>query len=97
MNESQEKHPSRNPNYIGIFFLLGALTIIEVLVSGINGGIRIPVLIVLAAVKAALVAMFYMHLRFDSRIFSAVFVGPLLLAGALVIALMALLGSVHVA
>jgi hypothetical protein len=45
------------------------------------------------ALKAALVAAYFMHLRFDSRIFTGLFVGPLALAIAIVLALMALFGA----
>ena len=34
--------------------------------------------------------MYFMHLKFDSRLFSSFFVGGLLLAGAVLIALLAL-------
>ena len=40
--------------------------------------------------KFALVVMFYMHLKYDSRFFSTVFVGGLVLAIAVVVAVMAL-------
>ena len=48
----------------------------------------VPFLIVLSALKFALVAMFYMHLRFDHAWFSYVFVGPLLIAVGLAVALL---------
>ena len=52
--------------------------------------ILIPVLLVLSAVKFALVAMFYMHLKQDSKLFSGLFVFPLIIAAVIVVALMAL-------
>ena len=50
----------------------------------------IPVLAVLSTVKFAMVAMFYMHLRYDSRLFSSLFVGGLALAFSVVFALIGL-------
>ncbi|NIT63094.1 MAG: hypothetical protein GWO39_04655, partial [Gammaproteobacteria bacterium] len=47
-------------------------------------------LLVLSGAKFALVVMFYMHLRFDSPIFSGVFVAPLMLAVLVVVALIVL-------
>ena len=44
----------------------------------------------LSAAKFALVVLFYMHLKFDSRLFSGVFVGGLLLAVAVAVTLMSL-------
>ena len=50
----------------------------------------IPLLLLLSAVKFALVAMFYMHLKQDSKLFSGVFVFPLTIAAFIVVALMVL-------
>ncbi len=63
---------------VGIFY-------IEVIGHGI-----IPILIVLSAAKFSLVAMFYMHLRYDARLFSGFFVGGLLLAILVFISLLVL-------
>ena len=50
---------------------------------------KIAVLLaVITAVKFVLVAMFYMHLRYDNRIFSALFVGGLILATIVIVALL---------
>jgi len=48
----------------------------------------VPILLVLSAVKFSLVAMFFMHLKFDNRLFSTIFTGPLVLAFAVLIALL---------
>ena len=45
---------------------------------------------VLSVVKFALVAMFFMHLKFDHRLFSTMFVVGVLLATGILIALLAL-------
>jgi cytochrome c oxidase subunit IV len=50
----------------------------------------VPMLLLLSAAKFALVAMFYMHLKQDSKLFSGVFVFPLIIATFIVMALMAL-------
>jgi hypothetical protein len=47
-------------------------------------------LLLLSAAKFALVAMFYMHLKQDSKLFTGVFVFPLIIATFIVVALMAL-------
>jgi cytochrome c oxidase subunit 4 len=56
----------------------------------------VPMLLALSAVKFALVAMFYMHLRQDSRLFSGVFVFPLVIASIIIFALIALM-AYHIA
>jgi cytochrome c oxidase subunit IV len=50
----------------------------------------IPVLLLLSAIKFALVAMYYMHLKNDSKLFSGVFVFPLIIAAVVILALIAL-------
>jgi cytochrome c oxidase subunit IV len=50
----------------------------------------VPMLLLLSAAKFALVAMFYMHLKQDSKLFSGVFVFPLTIAAFIVVALMIL-------
>ena len=50
----------------------------------------VPFLIVLSALKFALVAMFYMHLKMDSRLFSSVFIFPLIIAAVVVLAMLLL-------
>ena len=50
----------------------------------------VEILLVLSAVKFALVAMFYMHLKQDSKLFSGLFVFPIILAIGMVLALLGL-------
>ncbi|MDZ4670136.1 MAG: cytochrome C oxidase subunit IV family protein [Phototrophicales bacterium] len=69
------------PLYTAVFFILGALTIIEVLLAEIiDGDIKIPLLLGIAVAKGTLVVMFYMHLKTDSRAFALAFIVPLILA-----------------
>jgi heme/copper-type cytochrome/quinol oxidase subunit 4 len=51
----------------------------------------VPLLLLLSAAKFALVAMFYMHLKQDSKLFSGVFVFPLTIAALIVFGLMLLM------
>ncbi|MBP7693092.1 MAG: cytochrome C oxidase subunit IV family protein [Anaerolineales bacterium] len=77
---SSETHAHPTPaTYIRIFGWLAAFTLIELFVSFMPSemdGLKVPVLVLFAIVKASLVAMFYMHLRYDSRWYTV-----LLLAG----------------
>ena len=86
-----EEHPlfvqHKHPNYVGIFFILLVFTILEVWVTTPFFGIAFPVpvltvptLLLLAVLKFATIAGYYMHLRFDSRAFSALFAVGLILA-----------------
>jgi cytochrome c oxidase subunit 4 len=44
--------------------------------------------VIFAACKFALVVAFFMHLRFDSRLFTAFFAGALVMAGAAFLAVL---------
>ena len=50
----------------------------------------VPLLLALSAAKFALVAMFYMHLKQDHRLFTGVFVFPLIIATVIILALIVL-------
>ena len=78
--------PGRRPNYLGIFLLLAGFTLVETMVSYVQQeAIKIPVLIVLSLVKAILVLLYFMHLKFDSRIFTYLFVAGIVLSIPLVL------------
>ncbi|HEX6942247.1 MAG TPA: cytochrome C oxidase subunit IV family protein [Gemmatimonadaceae bacterium] len=58
----------------------------------------VPLLLIMSAVKFAIVVMFYMHLKYDHRLFRALFTGPLIIAMSTLIALLFLLakaGATH--
>jgi cytochrome c oxidase subunit 4 len=85
-NQQEEKH---RPNYVGVFAALTILTAAEVGVTYLPIP-RVPVLIPLALLKALLVALFYMHLKFDRRLFAAIFGMGLLVGLGLLLSLIAL-------
>ncbi len=82
--------PAGIRTYAVIATFLVLLTVMEVAVFYIAAlaGVLIPVLVLLAIAKFALVAMFYMHLRVDHAWFSYLFVGPLVIAVGLAIGLL---------
>ncbi len=90
-DEGHADHPTWG-FYVMIGLILTVITAAEVAVFYIPAlrGVLVPILLVLSAGKFALVVMFYMHLRFDSPIFSGVFVAPLTLAVFVVVALIVL-------
>lgn len=75
--------------YVVIGVILTVITAIEVAIFYIPAlaSVLIPTLLVLSLAKFWIVVMFYMHLKFDSRIFWRVFFGPLLLAVLVVVGL----------
>lgn len=68
------------PLYTVVFLGLGVLTIIEVLVGGFEGFLRIPLLLGIAVVKMYLVVYYYMHLKTDSRFFAIALIVPVVVA-----------------
>ena len=92
---AHEDHTSGHPTwrtYVVVGFILTVITAIEVAIFYIESlaGVLIPALLLLSAIKFAIVVMFYMHLKFDSRIFARVFVAPLFLAALVVIGMVLL-------
>ena len=77
--------------------ILTVITIWEVwayyIPSLVASRIFVPMLLVLSALKFAIVVMFYMHLKYDHRLFRALVTGPLLIAGLTGIALLFLFGQ----
>ncbi len=72
------------PNYMKIFYWLVALTVAELAVAQMPEGMRklmVAALIALAFIKAALVAMYFMHLKFEKHILAMVAVIPPILLG----------------
>jgi cytochrome c oxidase subunit 4 len=80
--------------YLVVAAFLLAITVMEVWIFYVPALARVlvPILLVLSTLKFTLVAMFYMHLKFDHAWFSYVFVGPLLIAIGLAVALLWLFG-----
>lgn len=60
--------PHKQPRYMAIFWWLLALTVLEVLASmelPLGKGPKILLLVSMAIVKALLVALYFMHLKFE--------------------------------
>jgi len=81
--------------YLRVAAVLVILTVIEVGVFYVPAfhPVLVPTLLILSAVKFTLVVMFYMHLKMDSRFFTFLFGGPLLLAMVMTMGLMFLFGA----
>ena len=69
-------HPSAR-EYVRIFFILGAITAVEVAIYYVRedmGRWFRPVLFTLMGSKFAIVVLWYMHLKFDDRRYSRFFI-----------------------
>jgi cytochrome c oxidase subunit 4 len=87
-------HPTAK-TYIGIAVLLTIITVIEVAVFYVPAlhPFLAPILLTLSALKFAIVAMWYMHLKFDPKLYSWVFVVPMVFAAAIILALIWLMAE----
>jgi cytochrome c oxidase subunit IV len=76
-----EKHPDP-AEYIKIAIVLAIVTALEVAIYYVTAlrDLLVPFLLAFAVIKFALVVMWFMHLRFDSKIFRRLFVFGLVLA-----------------
>ena len=90
------RHPSPK-EYVRIAIILGLVTAAEVAIYYIDWvhdhGLLIPLLFLFAALKFTLVVLWFMHLRFDSPVFSILFAGGLTLVAALLLVVLASLGA----
>jgi cytochrome c oxidase subunit 4 len=93
------EHPTWS-TYWKVALILGFLTVGEVwayyIPSFVAGRGFVPTLLILSALKFAIVVMFYMHLKYDHRLFRVLFTGPLLIAGVILISLMFLFGHLYI-
>ena len=97
----EHAHPGAG-TYVKIAVILFVLTAMEVGgyevvhrgepagLAAMIGPVFVEMLLLLSALKFALVAMFYMHLKMDSKLFSSLFVFPIIIAAVVIAALIAL-------
>lgn len=79
-----------HPNYMRIFWILLVLTIIEVAIAymGLPKVLLVSLLVVLAVWKAALVALHFMHLKFERKTLAWIALSPFVLCVFLILMLL---------
>ena len=79
-----------HPNYMGIFWVLLVLTVVEVALTflGLPKLLLGSLLVILAVWKAALVAMYFMHLKFERKTLAMIAVVPFILCLFLILMLL---------
>jgi cytochrome c oxidase subunit 4 len=78
----ERPHPGPG-EYVKVAFVLAVVTAIEVgayYVTSLPRPVFSATLLVMMVVKFSLVALWFMHLRFDSHLFRRLFVGGIILA-----------------
>ena len=82
--------------YINVAIVLAIITAVEVAtlyIPGIPSSLLVVSLLAMSALKFYLVVGYFMHLKFDHQIMRALFVGPLIIAIAIILAVMALFSA----
>ena len=93
------EHPTWK-QYKWIALILTVITVAEVWVyyipSFVESRLFIPALLTMSAVKFAIVVAYYMHLKYDHKLFRALFTGPLTIAILTLIVLLFLFGHLAI-
>lgn len=84
----EHEHPGER-TYIKVAAILAAITVVEVAIYyfGLSHGLLITLLLGFSAVKFVTVVGFFMHLKFDDRRLTYIFVGGLFLGFAILMTL----------
>lgn len=98
--DHEHAHPTWH-TYKWVALWLTLITVLEVwayyIPSFVASKAFVPILLTMSAIKFAVVVMFYMHLKYDHKLFRALFTGPLLIAMATIVALLFLFAKLGVA
>ena len=90
------EHPTWK-QYKWVALILTVITVFEVwayyVPSFVASSAFVPTLLTMSAIKFAIVVMFYMHLKYDHKLFRVLFTGPLAIAVTTLIALIFLLAK----
>ena len=78
-------HTHARPNYGAIFLALFVFTVVEIFTANLKAAKHIVILalVFFALIKASLVAMFYMHLKFEKILLAFILTAPLIFSAIL--------------
>src|SRR3569623_1855337 len=91
VHASTPAEPHHKVNYLSVFILLVALTIVTVGVAFLNIRselAKVLLALTIASIKAAFVILFFMHLKFEGKLIYLILAVPLTFCILLVIALL---------
>lgn len=94
-----QNHPTWS-TYWKIALILTVLTAVEVGLYETSfraSRLFIPILLILSLAKFVIVVMYYMHLKFDHKVFRTLFVGASVLASIILVGLLLLFGQISFA
>lgn len=78
MEDDQAQHLGRTKTYVAVWLALLALTATTITVAGMHLG-RFSTLtaLLIASIKASLVLWFFMHLKYETRLFKFILLIPI--------------------
>ncbi len=77
----EQQHGMSNAGYIRIAIILAAITGLEVSTYYVDFGVLfLPALLIMMVIKFVMVVSYFMHLKFDNKMFSFLFYAGLVLA-----------------
>jgi cytochrome c oxidase subunit 4 len=95
-HDAHGSHPTAR-TYVIVGIILTIITVGEVwayyIPALVASKFYVPLLLTLSATKFVIVVMFYMHLKYDHKLFRALFTGPFIIAAVTMIGLMFLFGK----
>ena len=94
-----EHHPTWT-TYWKVAVFLTVITVVEVwayyIPSLVASSFFVPGLLIMSAVKFYTVVMYYMHLKYDHKLFRALFTGPFIIAALTLIGLLFLFSKLAI-
>lgn len=92
-------HPTW-PTYWKVALILTIITAVEVSAYYIpaweTSAIYVPSILLMSALKFVIVVLFYMHLKYDHKLFRALFTGPFIVASLILIAFLFLFSKLAI-
>ncbi len=93
------EHPTWK-QYTWVALWLTLITVVEVWAYYVPAVVAsrafVPALLIMSAVKFTVVVMFYMHLKYDHKLFRALFTGPLVIAACTLVAFLFLFNHLSI-
>jgi cytochrome c oxidase subunit IV len=96
-DDAHAAHPDWS-TYKWVALILTVITVVEVWIfytPFAENRLFVPSLLIMSAAKFAIVVMFYMHLKYDAKLYRALFTGPLLIGVIVIISLLFLFGQLN--
>ena len=92
----EEEHTTPQ-TYVRIAIILAVITVVEVIIYYLPAvrGVLVPALLILSLAKFLMVVGFFMHLKFDHRIYRFMFASGLVLTLAVYLAALAMAWTSH--